>query len=521
MKVVRKVVGVLLLKRRGARLTTTQLHVWSLLIGAVVGTAITGYQYALQALVDAVWHKLVDAIVRTGVFGPQFPLYNINWMIPVTLGGLVGGVMLSVCRRLSLQTGTIVHAIQGVHDPGHIDIKLLLPMLLVSLVTITAGGSAGPEAAVIVMGGALMSLLGHTFLQQPMRERRIITLCGMGASLASFFGMPLPSALFVLEIPHANGLEFYEATSPVVCSAIVAAIFNKMITGRHLGGSFEYPPIPHDLYFSSLGWAAVLGLLAGVTALCFIALVKSAKWLVEAIRLNEWPFVQSLIASMLVGFCGVMSPSSLFWSENELQWALSLGANTTALPCAQSPGVIQLDSPLLAWQLFVSGFFKMLAIAFTLAGGWPGGIIFPLIFMGALFGNGWGRLIGLNATIASATFMASMKASVLRTPWAAVLIITLLQSGFTEPTAFLQILPLLVISVTMAMVSVYWFRFYGHEQHGRRDVKHVDPKIGLILNLDDESDEDDEEKAKPSEERALLTHRSDDLCVNSTSSGQL
>ncbi len=103
-------------------------------------------------------------------------------------------------------------------------------MLIISLVTITAGGSAGPEAAVIVLGAAASSLIGQTLLEQPLRERRILTLVGMSSCLAAFFGVPLTGAIFVLELPHHNGLEYFEAISPTVCASVVSSLMVKLIT---------------------------------------------------------------------------------------------------------------------------------------------------------------------------------------------------------------------------------------------------------------------------------------------------
>lgn len=147
---------------------------------------VTGYSYALEGLIHVIWVLMPEALDKTGAF-EVVRLYNLNWIIPLVWGGCVAGVMLLVFHRYNLSTGSIISAIRGVHDDGAIPLSNVLPMLFVSLVTITAGGSAGPEASVIVMGGALMEALNR-FLRQPLRERRILTMCGMSAALAAFFG---------------------------------------------------------------------------------------------------------------------------------------------------------------------------------------------------------------------------------------------------------------------------------------------------------------------------------------------
>lgn len=114
-----------------------------------VGTAVTGYSYALEGLIHVMWVLLPDAL--DPVFGPSFPKYNMNWLIPLVWGGFFAGLLLMILKRFGFVTGSIISAIRGVHDQGLIPFRNLLPMLFVSLITITAGGSAGPEASVMVM----------------------------------------------------------------------------------------------------------------------------------------------------------------------------------------------------------------------------------------------------------------------------------------------------------------------------------------------------------------------------------
>ncbi len=64
-------------------LTTVQLHIWSLLIGAVLGVAIVGYQFALQGIIELLWRRMADAWEMTGLS----PIWIVNFIIPVVFGG--------------------------------------------------------------------------------------------------------------------------------------------------------------------------------------------------------------------------------------------------------------------------------------------------------------------------------------------------------------------------------------------------------------------------------------------------
>jgi H+/Cl- antiporter ClcA len=68
----------------------------------------------------------------------------------------------------------------------------------------------------------------------------------------------------------------------------------------------------------------VIGLVAGAFAFLFIIYVKSLKWLVHRVHLDNFPLLLSLLGASLVGLCGVLSPAALFWGEHELQWAVQM-----------------------------------------------------------------------------------------------------------------------------------------------------------------------------------------------------
>jgi hypothetical protein len=225
------------------------------------------------------------------------------------------------------------------------------------LITITAGGSAGPEASVMVMGAALMHLLNR-LLAQPLRERRIITLCGMSAALSAFFGEKKSLFFvfcvfisFVLERNASYGSDLCAGGAASQRDRVFRSYFSlcgcfcrlvhdqqaylgkiswrkgtkrKKTKKKHIVNvlvicQFQYIPIVEPLNFVDMAWSVVLGVMAGLTALAFIGLMRFGKWMSHKTTLDKYPFLSSLIGGALVGVSGLVAPSSLFWSENELQ----------------------------------------------------------------------------------------------------------------------------------------------------------------------------------------------------------
>ena len=108
-------------------------------------------------------------------------------------------------------------------------------MVATSLVSITAGGSLGPEAPLVQINGSLGSWIAEK-LNLSLKHTRVMTFCGMGAALAAFFGDPIGGPMFALEIPHRRGLEYYEAIIPAM---VAGSAGGRVRTGFHMAGNAD------------------------------------------------------------------------------------------------------------------------------------------------------------------------------------------------------------------------------------------------------------------------------------------
>ena len=103
-------------------------------------------------------------------------------------------------------------------------------MAVISLTSITGAGSLGPEAPLVSIGGGLASFVS-CYVDLSEAETLFITMCGMGAGLAAFFGEPVGGSLFALEVIHRHGLEYYEAIVPCVVSGLACNWSFRVIAG--------------------------------------------------------------------------------------------------------------------------------------------------------------------------------------------------------------------------------------------------------------------------------------------------
>jgi H+/Cl- antiporter ClcA len=153
------------------------------LIGIMGGLVATVYYYGIEACLHFVWHTLPLWVTPFLPTGTTFS--NYLWAV-TTIGGFCVGLTL----HLMGLPGEVAMVVDKVHDPGRIEIKQTPAMIVASLFSITAGGSAGPEAPLVQIIGSFGSWLGLK-LKLQLVDLRVLTFCGMSAALGAFFGAPL------------------------------------------------------------------------------------------------------------------------------------------------------------------------------------------------------------------------------------------------------------------------------------------------------------------------------------------
>lgn len=362
--------------------------------------------------------------------------------------------------------GNISDLIEKVHTRGYLSLNHFVPMFVTSVISITSGGSAGPEAAVMVITGSIAGYIARQLMQSRFTTR-ILTLSGMAGGLAALFGLPVGGALFVLEVPHRMGLQYYEALGPSILCTLVSVVVAKSITQADLGGEYVFPDIPTQTWFN-LFQGILSGVIGGIAATIFIFVARGFKYIKKVTNLD--PLLAGLIGGALVGALGVICPYSMFPGENEMQTMLDRGH--TNLPYAVAPGLIPMHYPLTGLDYVTIVMVKILAIGVTLGAGYPGGIIFPLFYAGAALGQAASLLTDglLPGTVSMMTMMAAVESAVTRAPIGSCIIVLQIQKGFVKAsTDYMAVFPSLCIGVWVCMFLTQAIPFYD-EQRDRDDV---------------------------------------------------
>ncbi len=199
----------------GRVIPNAQLIFWSCLVGFMGGLLAIGYYFALNGALALVWKVGARQDWMTLPLTPGF----YPWVLVITTAG---GFGVGLVLKFLGTPGEIAAVVNNIHmERGRIDPAQTPSMIAASLASITAGGSAGPEAPLVQILGSFGSWVGDK-LKLRGDLVRTLTFCGMGSALGAFFGAPLGGALFALEIPHRRGLEYFEALIPTIIASLIA-----------------------------------------------------------------------------------------------------------------------------------------------------------------------------------------------------------------------------------------------------------------------------------------------------------
>jgi H+/Cl- antiporter ClcA len=386
-------------------LSFEQTILWSTIVGIVGGLVATAYYLLLETSQDWTWQTLPRWLEGT-IGQPIPPAYYL--LAATTIGGLLVGITLKVMGA----PGEMARVINDVHDPGKIDIRQTPSMILASLFSITAGGSAGPEAPLVQINASFGSWLGEK-LGFEIDSVRKLTFCGMSAALGAFFGAPLGGALFALEIPHRRGLEYYEALIPAVVSATASFVVFRFSTGESIGGIYHFAAMP-ELQLVDVAHGALLGAIGAGVAMLFVLMFRSIGILLHPF--GQYQVALATVGGVSIGAIALFFPQTLFFGEHQIEETIATGARL---------GVTMLLSIALA---------KLLAICMTLHCGFRGGFIFPLFFVGAHVGLAISIAFPqIHPTLAMLCMMAATNVAITKTPISSTVILTVLSSTTMVP----------------------------------------------------------------------------------------
>lgn len=328
------------------------------------------------------------------------------------IGGLLAGPVITYFAREAKGHG-VPEVMQAIAlRGGRIRPRVVIAKVVASALCIGTGGSAGREGPIVQIGAALGSSIGQVLHLSQARIRNLVA-CGAAAGIAATFNAPIAGVIFALEVIlgelHMGDL------GNVVISAVTAATIARAFLGDN--PAFGIPDYGVKTSWEILLYIA-LGFAAAFVAVAFIRLLYKFEDIFDAWKISET--VKPCIGGLLLGLLG-------------FTYTLTL-SDGIEIPPVFGSGFRIIEGALLNQipfgLLFLMIFLKPLATSLTLGSGNSGGVFAPSLFIGAVLGGAYGRLIdflipGITAGAGAfaAVGMASVFAGAARAPFTAILIV--------------------------------------------------------------------------------------------------
>jgi len=302
--------------------------------------------------------------------------------------------------------------------------------LISSFLTIGSGGSAGPEAPIVMSGSTIGSNLAK-FLSLNDRQRITLVGCGAAGAISAIFNAPIAGLVFSIEI--ILGEWKFVNIIPIAIASVAGAEISKILYPGHT--VFVHQPFNIVLtdVFASLA-------LAVITAIVSIIFTRSLRGMGKISKQVPLPFwTRAGLGGCAVGIIGLFLPVVLGEGYHSIQSMIS---------GTYSMGIL---------IIIISIAAKIFATSMTLGWGGSGGIFAPCLVIGSLTGLAFHRtLFALIPSLANAgegayalLGMAGLISGMLQAPLTGIFLIVEIAGGYET------ILPLIVVSSISATLCHY------------------------------------------------------------------
>ncbi|MFZ5572730.1 MAG: chloride channel protein [Thermodesulfobacteriota bacterium] len=367
----------------------------------------------------------------TALFNALRPYRHAGWafLFPA-FGAMLSALFLEKIMRESPGHG-VPEVIDSVMSRGgKLRFRSGFSRLVAACLTIGSGGSAGPEAPVVISGSSIGSNVAGFFA---LNERQRITLVGCGAAgaIASIFNAPIAGMIFAVEVIIGQW------SSLNIIPVAVAAVAGTEISRRLQGNQIVFS---HRVFAIGFGdFMACIGL-AVLTALVSVLLTRLLRGMQRFSHGTGWPlWCRAWLGGAAVGGMAVLFPDVLGEGYHAVD---------TMIAGRYAGGFALAGVMLLA---------KILATGCTLGWGGSGGIFAPCLVIGSFSGLFWQRMLVVawpaGAWVEEGCFaligMAGMIGGMLQAPLTGIFLIVEITGGYDA------VLPLILVSSLSTVICRY------------------------------------------------------------------
>ena len=444
---------------------------YSLLLGCFMGVACIGFFNGFTYVFD-LWttDEYEDGLKLCE--NMSFMKGKYLWVCWTTLGGLIVG-LIKLHPWMPANVDGLFREVRDLSvEPSHVPL-----VFLSSCVSLAAGASVGPEAALGNLGGGVGTLVAR-WRKLSDRRSAIAAFVGMSGAMGALIPSPFIAVLLMHElsvtsrpgdsrlnaavttplVSYIDGVEdpataqhdFMEQISLAgVAAAAGFAVFKSLQPLTYLG---EPKQVPFALFeFSQFEiWhipaAVPLGIVGGIMGIFALVVLGASRKICKRvsdrlINFGTEPWMVKLampaLGGFLIGVIGVMYPLTLGDGTAQLSHVIKNSFDRTYTkddlvdliperfpfdPSKIPDGYSKHIVAHLSWETLIgTAFLKLIAMGISLGFGFVGGQIFPTIFAGTCAGCAISRLIpGMPISLTVPCMMAAVPGSFAPIPFSLV-----------------------------------------------------------------------------------------------------
>jgi CIC family chloride channel protein len=345
---------------------------------------------------------------------------------------------------------------------GLLRLRCSFSRLISSAMTIASGGSAGPEAPVVMSGASIGSNIAKAF---SLNDRQRVTMvgCGAASAISAIFNAPIAGMIFAVEVILGEWTAIN--LIPIAVASVIGTEVSRLMEGNQI-------PFSHHQFHASLldiGAAVGVALLAGLSSVLFTRLLNGTIRTSSNLISHDW--LRAAIGGACVGMLGLLLPSVLGEGYHVV---------STIVANEYQSGLVLVALATLA---------KILATSLTIGTGGSGGIFAPCLVIGSLGGLAYQRCLAFlwpSIPWAEEGFfamlgMAAMISGTLQAPLTGIFLIVEVTGSYEV------VLPLILVSAVSATLCHYMepVSFYYRElvSQGQLLRPRTDARLLADLNI--------------------------------------
>ncbi len=416
---------------------------------------------------------LAAVALNTGLHGMEsfFGQYRYNWwsfLLP-GIGAAFSSIFLEKIIREGAGHGVpeVIYSVS--RHGGLLRMRSTFSRLVSSSLTIGSGGSAGPEAPVVMSGSAIGANIAKAF---SLNERQRIALvgCGSAGAVAGIFNAPIAGLVFTIEVIVGEWTALHIV--PVAVASVSGAQISRILQGNQI----PFTHLHFDVDVTTTVAAAGLAVVTAGACILLTRMLRSSHHLAGKVPVPLW--ARAAMGGMAVGVIGLFLPQVLGEGYQVIQKMVegSFGGGFS--------------------MVLILVLAKIIATSLTLGWGGSGGIFAPCLVIGSFAGLMFHRgvdallpgLLSVNEGAFALLGMAGMISGMLQAPLTGIFLIVEVTGGYET------ILPLILVSVISSTVShsfepsSFYFRDLvkkGHYLRPRTDAKVLaDLRVSEVLEKD-------------------------------------